>query len=179
MKRNQAWGWLIAAVMAAGLNASYHDGDLQWLHRVAEQAKHRTLGVLALASGRADQFLIQAEILAAHEQADSRLAVDMAPVQTETAIIETSAARVEELNACRELQRARIEVQQARLQGRLAANVASFQMAQAKLNRAFNPLPADFNPMKTVSCPRVRINIPQIPLVRVPSVHAEAGAGPV
>jgi len=164
--------------MAAGLNASYHNGDLQCVHRVAEKAKHTTLGVLALATGRADQFLMQAEILAAHEQADSRLA--MAPLQNESAIIEASAARLEVLNARKDLQRARIEAQQARIQGRLAAQTARFQIAQAKLNRVFNPLPADFNPMKTVSCPRVRINIPQLSGAQIPAIHVDApGIGPI
>jgi len=176
MKQNQAWGWLVAAVMAAGLNASYHNGDLQWLHRAAEQTKHRTLAVLALASGRADQFLAQAEILAAHEQAESRLAVAMTPVQAEPAISEASAVRVEALVACKELQRARIEIQQARMQARIQANAVRIQTAQVKLNRAFNPLPIAFNPMKTPACPRIRVEIPQIPGVRIPAIHVNTAS---
>jgi hypothetical protein len=180
MKRNQAWGWLVAAVMAAGLNASYHNGDLQWVHRVAEQAKHRTVAVLALASGRADLFLAQAQVLAAHEQADSRLAVAMTPVQAETANSEASAGRVEALAACKELQRARMEIQKARLQARIDANVAHFQVTRAKLNRAFNPMPVAFNPMKAPACPRIRVVIPQIPGMRMPAIHVNtASADPV
>ncbi len=46
----QAWGWLTAGVLAAGLNASYHDGGLQWAHQVADRVEHGSAAVLALAS---------------------------------------------------------------------------------------------------------------------------------
>lgn len=169
MKQNQAWGWLVAAVMAAGLNASYHNGDLQWLHRVAEQAKHRTAAVLALASGRADLFLMQAQILAAHEQADSGLAA-MTPVQAEAAISEAFAGHTEASAACKELRQARIEILRARTQARLDANAARIQIVQATLNRAFDPIPAAFNPINTPACPRVRVIVPRIPGVRIPAI---------
>ncbi len=50
-KMTQAWGWLVAAVLAAGLNASYHNGGLQWAHEVAERLDHGSTAALALASG--------------------------------------------------------------------------------------------------------------------------------
>jgi hypothetical protein len=59
--KTQAWGWLGAAVLAAGLNASYHDGGLEWAHNAVDQIQHRSAAVLALASGRADQFLAEAK----------------------------------------------------------------------------------------------------------------------
>jgi hypothetical protein len=195
MKHNQAWGWLVAAVVAAGLNSSYHTGDLQWMHRAAEQAKHRTLGVLALATGHADQFLMQAQILAAHEQADSRLAVAITPVEVESAVSEASAGQWEALSACKEVHRARIEAQRDRMQARMeieqariAAGAEHLQMVQMNLNRALKGLPASFSPImksfnpmvKTVACPRLRISIPQISSPEIPAVHIEtAAAGPV
>ena len=42
MKMTQAWGWLVAAVLAAGLNASYHDGGLQWAHQIADRVEQRS-----------------------------------------------------------------------------------------------------------------------------------------
>ena len=163
----------MAAVVAAGLNASYHDGDLQWVHRIAEQAKHRTLAVLALASGRADQFLTQAEILAAREKAqqDSSFAVAIEPLQIESTVSDASVRRAEGQVACKELQRARVEIQRARTQARIDANAARFQVMQVQLDRTFNAMPAAFNPMKTPACPRIRVVLPQIPGVRVPAVH--------
>ncbi len=61
----QAWAWLTAGVLAAGLNASYHDGGLEWAHQVADRVEHGSAAVLALASGRADQVLSQAQLLTA------------------------------------------------------------------------------------------------------------------
>ena len=63
--KTQAWGWLIAGVLAAGLNASYHDGGLQWAHEVAERVGHGSSAVLALASGNAERFLSEAQLVAA------------------------------------------------------------------------------------------------------------------
>jgi hypothetical protein len=182
----------MAAVVAAGLNSSYHTGDLQWMHRTAEQAKHRTLGVLALATGRADQFLIQAQILAAHEQADSRLAVAIAPVQMESTISEASEGQLEAVAACKEVQHARIEAQRDRMQARIeaaqariAAKAERLQMVQIELNRTLKALPAalnpvvmmkmkSFNPMvKMVACPRLRISVPQIPEPQIPAVRID------
>jgi hypothetical protein len=198
MKHNQAWGWLVAAVVAAGLNSSYHTGDLQWMHRAAEQAKHRTLGVLALATGRADQFLIQAQILAAREQADSRLAVAMSPVQTESTVGESTTSEEttsedeettseaseggsEVVAACKEVQHARIEAQRDRMQARMeaaqariAAKAERLQMVQIELNRTLKALPASFNPavmmkMKSFN-PMVKMGACPRLRIRVPQI---------
>lgn len=61
----QAWGWLAVGVLAAGLNAAYHDGDFAWAHRIADRAQHVSGAVVALASGHADRFLAEAETLSA------------------------------------------------------------------------------------------------------------------
>src|SRR5215831_8242332 len=61
--KTQAWGWLAAAVLAAGLNSSYHNGGLQWAHEIADRVEHNTGAVLALATGRADEFLAEARML--------------------------------------------------------------------------------------------------------------------
>src|SRR5215469_1149640 len=68
--KTQAWGWLGAAVLAAGLNSSYHDGGLQWAHEIADRVQHNTSAVLALATGRADQFLAEARMLNLDRAAD-------------------------------------------------------------------------------------------------------------
>src|SRR5215831_1299560 len=68
--KTQAWGWLAAAVLAAGLNSSYHNGGLQWAHEIADRVQHNTGAVLALATGRADEFLAEARMLKADSGAD-------------------------------------------------------------------------------------------------------------
>jgi hypothetical protein len=68
--KTQAWGWLAAAALAAGLNASYHDGGLQWVHQAVDQVEHGSAAVLALAAGHADQFLAEARLVSSHVSSD-------------------------------------------------------------------------------------------------------------
>jgi len=57
MKITQAYAWLAAGVLAAGLNASYHDGGLQRVHEIVDRVGQNSATALTVASGRADQFL--------------------------------------------------------------------------------------------------------------------------
>ena len=87
LKMTHAWGWLVAGVLAAGLNASYHDGGLQWAHQVTEQisyqVEHRSAAVLDLATGHADRFLSEARLLTARTETPScPWAEALAQVQT-------------------------------------------------------------------------------------------------
>jgi hypothetical protein len=72
--KSKAYGWLAAAALAAGLNASYHDGGLRWAHQVVDEVGHNSAAVLALAAGHAGQFLAEARLVsnqvAADEMAD-------------------------------------------------------------------------------------------------------------
>src|SRR5580765_5083598 len=81
--KTQAWGWLAAAVVAAGLNSSYHEGGMQWAHEIVDRVGHNTGAVLALATGRADQFLAEARMLNVNRQEPQcPLAAAMAEVQS-------------------------------------------------------------------------------------------------
>lgn len=53
----------MAGVVAAGLNAGFHQGGLRWAHQIAQDVEHNSAAVIALASGRADEFLAQAHLL--------------------------------------------------------------------------------------------------------------------
>src|SRR5579862_1368566 len=105
MKTTQAWGWLIAGVLAAGLNASYHNGGLQWAHQVANRVQYGSAAVLALASGRADQFLTEERLLTVQDRptqehpASCRFATSMARVQNK---IDRSQAAVDRMEALSE-----------------------------------------------------------------------------
>lgn len=68
--KTQAWGWLTAALLAAGLNASYHDGGLRWLHRAVDQMEHSSAAVVALAAGHTDQFLAEARLVSNQSSSD-------------------------------------------------------------------------------------------------------------
>jgi hypothetical protein len=171
MKTNQAWGWLAAGVLAAGLNASYYDGGLQWVHRVADRLEHKATAVLALSFGRADQFLSEARLLTARNQTVScPLSTAMARVQSKIARSEAGfdvmSAREEAQLARLEANRARIEVQAARIRVPAAA---------------FSPVVVRMTGSSV--CPRIRVNVPRVPAMKmsqIPAIHIDtASAGPV
>ena len=171
MKTNQAWGWLAAGVLAAGLNASYYDGGLQWVHRVADRVEHNATTVLAVASGRADQFLSEARLLTARNQTVScPFSTAMARVQSKIA---RSEAGFDVMSAREEAQLARLEASRARIEAR----TARIRIPAA----AFNPVVVRMTGASV--CPRVRVNVPRMPAVKmpqIPAIHIDtASAGPV
>jgi hypothetical protein len=173
--KTQAWGWLVAAVMAAGLNASYHDGAFEWTHQVVDQVKHNSAAVLALASGRADRFLAEARLTADQEEAHScRWATTLARIQTRAARTENRFAHFQARNAEQEAQFARLEADRARIEAEVAAQTARIRIP----NAAFNPVS-----LPTIDvCPRVHVNLPRMPHVHIPApdIHIEMpSAGPV
>ena len=171
--------------MAAGLNASYHDGGLEWAHRVADQIGYNSAAVLALASGRADQFLTEARLVSASEEtASCRWSTTLARVQNRVARTESGFAHVQAMSAREEAQLARLEATRARIEARVAAQAARIRIPAA----ALSPVVYSFSDMKMPEmkmpsvCPRVHVNLPRLPLFRVPApvVHVETfGAGPI
>jgi hypothetical protein len=176
--KTQAWGWLAAAVVAAGLNASYHDGGLEWAHQVADRIGYNSAAVLALASGRADQFVTEARLATApDETASCRWSTALARVQTRVASGESAFAQVQAMSAREEAQLARLEANRARIEAQVAARTARLRIPAV----AFPASDMMMLDMKIPSvCPRVRVNLPRLPMVRVPVVHVEPFAsGPV
>jgi hypothetical protein len=157
--KTQAWGWLAAAVVAAGLNASYHDGGLRWAHEVVSQVKHNTGAVLALATGRADQFLTEANFVAERKQ-NSSCPFAAALAETRAVVVPPAfeLQRFEVISAREQAQLARFEARRARVEARLA----QLQIPAV----AFNPVVVQ---TPRVACPRVRINMPRIPTVKMPA----------
>ena len=180
MKTNQAWGWLAAGVLAAGLNASYYDGGLRWAHQIAERIGQHSEAVLARTTGRADQFLAEAGLLTSRQEAAS------CPWTTAVTRVESRIARsqqrfdgFEAISAREQAHPAKLEANRARMEAQFAVHTARFHMATA----AFTPVTFKAMPAPVV-CPRVRVNIPKLPMVKmpppVPELHIEmAGTGPV
>jgi hypothetical protein len=169
MKTTQTWGWLAAGVLAAGLNASYHDGGLQAIHQVAAQVEHRAAAVLALATGRADQFLAEGRLVTAgDETASCQLSTALAWIQSRIARSETGVAHFEAISAREEGQLARVETNRARIEA---------QLTRMRIPAvAFNPVVVN---APRIECRRIRVSIPR-PLVRIPAIHVDvAGLGPV
>jgi hypothetical protein len=159
---NKAWYWLVAGVLALGLNGYYQDGGLRPLHELAE---HTTI---ALADARAQfrQVATLAEVTLA-ERAQARyerpvpavvaVTPEVIPAEAqaqlaqlqgrlgamESARAQTRMARFQEMMVRRELHRAQVELQNVRLavltdQGRVQ-----------------------------VALPRVEIAVPQVPAIEI------------
>ena len=184
--KTQAWEWLVAAVLAAGLNASYHDGGLEWAHRIAGSVEHRSNAVLALATGHADRFLAEAQILGAREEtASCPLSAALARVQTRIqSRIARSRMRADRFDA--ERFNDSFEVMSARKEAEMARLEADGARIEAEVSRMRVPC-ADFAPamvsMRRVACPRVRFTMPAMPRIKMsvaPGIHINApSAGPV
>jgi len=173
--KTQAWGWLAAAVVAAGLNAGYHDGAFEWAHRAAERVEHGSAAVLALASGRADQFLVEARMLTGREGESRPWSGPLARIQTAVATrvarTDHTFAGFEAMSARHEAQLARLEASREMIEARIAARTARMRVRipDASLN------PVSFHYEGSSVCPRVRAHVRQLPRVRVqtPSVDVE------
>ena len=184
----QAWGWLAAGVLAAGLNASYHDGGLQWVHQVADRVGHGSAAVLALASGRADQFLTEARLLTAGDETAScpwattrawvQRRIDQSRIDQNMigqSMIDRTQTGWNVMSAREEAQLARLEANRARMEARIAVQTAHLRIAQAN----FAPVVFKSIPDPVV-CPRIRVSAPRVPMIQPPVIHIEtASAGPV
>jgi hypothetical protein len=193
--KTQAWGWLVAGVLAAGLNASYHDGGLQWAHELADRVESRADTVLALTTGRADRLIEAAQLVRDSDRTSSsscRIATALVRAQTEIARTETQLARWESQSSRssreisdRELaQLDRIEANRILVEDRVNAELVRIRVPRvAAVPVAFN---MDSVNVRTI-CPRVRVpqihvSIPAVPMVRIPSpeIHVNLdGGGPI
>jgi hypothetical protein len=174
--KTQAWGWLVAGVLAAGLNASYHDGGLEWAHRAVDQLEQRSEAMLALATPRAGEFLTEVRLLASRNEAACPFATRMARVQeevdAETAQSDTELGRLQAMSARQQARFARLEANRARIEAR----IARLRIPAIAVDPVI-PAP------RIDVCPRVHVNIPGPPVIKmpmVPVIHIETpGAGPV
>ena len=175
MKANQAWGWLAAGVLAAGLNANYYDGGFRWAHGVADRVGQNSAAVLALASGQADQFLSEAKMLTGqNETVSCPLGTMLTRVQTRIAHSQPGTEHFHVMAPREQAQLAKLEANRAKMD----AQAAHFRIATAAFApAAFRAIPAP------LLCPRVRVSIPQVPMIKLPPmpvVHIEtASTGPV
>jgi len=171
--KTRAWGWLATAVLAAGLNSSYQNGGLQWIHEAADRVQHNTNAALALATGRADQFLAEAQFASAQSSPSCPIGTVLAAVQKSISPVRTHEDRFEAMTAREERALARLEANRARFEA---------QLVRAKM--------ANFVPevAPRIACSRVHVSVPRIPVIKMPAVripaapaiHVEcSGTGPV
>jgi len=167
--RTQALGWLAAGVLAAGLNSSYHLGGMEWAHSIADRIGSSTGAVLALATGNADQFLAHAQVVKARREATA------CPFSAVLAQVESQIARP---NGDFE----GFEVMTDREQGQLAqleANRARIEAQVARIRVASVPFRVVVPQPRVSICPRIRINIPRMPAVKMPPMPRISEGGTV
>jgi hypothetical protein len=146
MMDRQTWGWLMVGVLAAGLNAAYHDGAGEWAHRIVDGVQYRSEVIVATAQGTADRFLSEAHVLSARNEAHScRVAAAIARLQSKFA---REQAGFESRSAREQAQVARVEAQRARIEAR--------SQRVAVITTAFESRPVPV-------CARVRVSIPRMP----------------
>jgi hypothetical protein len=178
LKMTQAWGWLVAGVLAAGLNASYHDGGLQWAHQVADQisdrfseVEHRSAAVLDLATGHADRFVSEVRLLTARQETPScPWTTAMAQVQTRVAQSQLGLDRFEALSAQEEAQVSRFEANRARLEGQIAGQIQAQIAAQtAQFRIMANLAPVSFRAIQFMPD---RFNAAQFKTIQLKAIKA-------
>ncbi len=172
MESKQAWGWLAAGVLAAGLNATYHDGGLEWAHRIADRAQHISEAVVALACGRADQFLAEARTLSApnHDQVRAFSETVVATADREMAGAEAAHARAE---ARKQAHCVRMQAERARMEARSQAHCAFVRIPDVRVETAKIQIPG----VSAISIPRIelartklrcshiRMSLPELPYI--------------
>jgi hypothetical protein len=180
MKSTQAWGWLAAGVLAAGLNAAYHDGGFAWAHRIADRAQHVSSAVIALASGHAGQFLAEAETLTARND-DQATAFSDSVVATADQQMARAEAAYAHAEARQHAQCARMQAQRARMEARIAGHRVFVRIPDVRVETAFRTIQIPDGPairvpqialsqMKAVRCSHIRMSLPAMPNISVPAV---------
>lgn len=168
--KTQAWGWLAAAVMAAGLNASYHDGGLQWAHQIVDRVTYNAGTVIALASGHLDQIRSESPVLVARENGSCPLSKALAQVEDRFDGSGWAQENFAVMSARDEAQLARLTADRVRIEARLAR----IRIPAVAFNRVVVPSP------HISICPRVRVNVPRLPAMKPPMVHLDLpGTGPI
>jgi hypothetical protein len=193
--KTQAWGWLGAAVLAAGLNSSYHNGGLQWAHEIADHVQHNTNAVFALATGRADEFLAEARMLkddggaviaTNNEHSQCPFAAAWEHAQNSFGQSEAQIDRFQALSDREQAKLARLEANRARIEARVQAKLARMHLAENSFR--FNDGNFSFADVKVdpvvvqvprIHCQRVRVTIPRVhvqtPRIEAPVVRVDTG----
>ena len=149
---------------------------MQWAHEIVDRVAHNTGAVLALATGRADQFMAEARMLNVERHASQcPLAAAMAQVQSAVDQSQSEFDGFQAMSDREQAQLARLEANRARIEAHVQARLARVRLVETN----FNP---DVVKLPEITCPRVRVNIPRMPRIKVPAptVHVEySGPGPV
>lgn len=149
---------------------------MQWAHQIVDRVGHNTGAVLALATGRADQFMAEARMLnVERHQSQCPLAAAMAQVQSSVNQSQFEFDGFQAMSDREQAQLDRLEANRARIEARVQAKLARVRLVETNFDPVVVKVP-------DITCPRVRVNIPRMPRIKVPAptVHVEySGPGPV
>ena len=149
---------------------------MQWAHEIVDRVGHNTGAVLALATGRADQFMAEARMLnVERHESQCPLTAAMAKVQSSVNQSQSEFNGFQALSDREQAQLDRLEANRARIETQVQAKLARVRFVEANFNPVVVQVPE-------ITCPRVRVNIPRIPRINVPApvVHIDySGLGPV
>ena len=175
--KTKGWGWLTAGVLALGLNGFYQDGGAAWAHRVVDRVAGETGTFADLASARFDRLEERISLVAArNETASCRLATSMARFQNQIARTQTGMSRFEAMSARQEAAVARVEAKRARIEDQMV----HLEFASGISSDMFRPVVVRAIKVPVV-CPRVRVNVPRVPVVKIPApmVRVDLGNRPI
>ena len=156
MGSEKAWYWLTAGVVALGLNGAYQDGQLAWVHRLANQAS----SVIEQASARGEQLAAMAETFLPGNA--GRLDHAMASIQRIDSKL--SCQRVAQVQRQIALAQVRKQVAEAKLQVKM-------DLAQARIDR-LRSLGID-GVMEARDCSggsRMIVHVPAVPRIEIPNL---------
>ena len=120
--------------------------------------QHNTNAVLALATGRADQFLAEAQLATVHNSPSCPLSAALSAVRNSIAPVRSQQEQFEVMTARQQEALARMEASRARMEVRLArVRMANFNPVVVRAPR--------------VVCPRVNVRIPRIPTIKMPALQ--------
>jgi hypothetical protein len=163
----QAFGWLAAAVLAAGLNSTYHNGGLEWVHRVADRVSYNTTAVLALATGNADRLYSQARVARVGEESSPcRLSLAMARVDNAIPRSNAAFAHFDRFSDRQQAQLDRVSARSAQME----AQLVRLDIPEVAVTPVVVRVP------DVHVCPRVRVNVSSAAEVKapvVPQIHIE------
>ena len=149
---------------------------MQWAHEIVDRVAHNTRAVLALATGRADQFMAEARMLNVERHASQcPLTAAMAQVQSAVDQSQSEFDGFQAMSDREQAKLARLEANRARIEAQVQAKLAHVRFVEANFNPVVVKVPE-------ITCPRVRVNIPRMPRIKVPAptVRVEySGPGPV
>ena len=181
----QALGWLTAGVLAAGVNASYHNGDLQWAHRIADRVGYQTNTVLALATGNVDRFYSEARLsevrmarVGEENNSPCRFSLTRTHVENAMPQADVAFAQFERASDREQAQLAKLAARRARMEAHFAwIEIPAVNVPAVHVQPVVMKIP------DVHVCSRVRVSVPNIPAVKIPAipqVRVEvSGAGPV